>query len=268
MLCHSDFQRGILSHDSSLQPPKIPPRVDPKLVGQQRPCPPICGQGFALPAGAIEGQHQLAPSSFAQRRLGHRCLELPDDLRGAARRKQRIGPVLDQRGMALTPASLFRYSPMGIGQLGGSAPEGQRLLVARHRLADVASGGRVASHSGRHFVARGIDIGARQDPSRSLRQHDAVAESATQRGDVRLEGLVGRARRVVTPEQLDEVIGRDNRTTVQPEHREDGARFGARDRDRHVPPNLERSQNPQLHRWKRSHVAIVGGAIQHAVKEE
>jgi hypothetical protein len=35
---------------------------------------------------------------------------------------------------------------------------------------------------------------------------------------------------------------------VQPEHREDGTRFGARDSDgRSVLPDLERSQNPQFH---------------------
>jgi hypothetical protein len=49
----------------------------------------------------------------------------------------------------------------------------------------------------------------------------------------------------------------------------DGTRLGARDRDRHaVLPDLERPQNPQLHRSKRSHVAIVGGPIQHTVKFE
>jgi hypothetical protein len=54
---------------------------------------------------------------------------------------------------------------------------------------------------------------------------------------------------------------------VQTEHREDGPRLRARDRDRQtVLPNLERPQNPQLHRLKRSHPIIVGGPIQHTVK--
>ena len=84
---------------------------------------------------------------------------------------------------------------------------------------------------------------------------------------MRLQGLGCCARWIVAPEQFDERVGRNDRTPVQTEHREDGPRLGARDRDRQtVLPNLERSQNPQLHRLKRSHPVIVGGPIQHTVK--
>jgi hypothetical protein len=86
---------------------------------------------------------------------------------------------------------------------------------------------------------------------------------------VGLQRLRGGARWIVAPQQLDERVGRHNRAAVQPEHREDGARLGARNRDRPAGlPDLERSQNPQLHHWKRSHVAIVQWAIQQVVKIE
>jgi hypothetical protein len=86
---------------------------------------------------------------------------------------------------------------------------------------------------------------------------------------VGLQSLNGSAWRIVAPDQLHQQVGGHNRTTVQPEHREDGARFCARDSDgRTVLPDLERPQNPQLHRWKRTHVAIVIGAIQRRVKVE
>ena len=82
-----------------------------------------------------------------------------------------------------------------------------------------------------------------------------------------LQGLGGGARRIIAPEEFHERVGGHDGTAVQPEHREDGPRFGARDGDRQaVLPDLKRSQNPQLHRMKRSHVAIVSEAIQHAVK--
>ncbi len=45
------------------------------------------------------------------------------------------------------------------------------------------------------------------------------------------------------------------RLVAKSQHREDGARFGARDGDgRTVQPDLQRSQNPQLHRRKSTHV--------------
>ena len=84
-----------------------------------------------------------------------------------------------------------------------------------------------------------------------------------------LQGLGRGAWGIIAPEELEEGVGRYDRTGVQPEHREDGARFGARDGDRQaVLPDLQRSQNPQLHLLKGSHVAIVGKAIQCAVKNE
>jgi hypothetical protein len=84
-----------------------------------------------------------------------------------------------------------------------------------------------------------------------------------------LEGLGGGARGIIAPQELEQRVGRHDRTTVQPEHREDRARFGARDCYRGaVPPDLERSQNPQFHRMKRTHVPIVGEGIQHTVKIE
>ncbi|GFG50739.1 hypothetical protein MAGR_21800 [Mycolicibacterium agri] len=56
---------------------------------------------------------------------------------------------------------------------------------------------------------------------------------------------------------------------MQTEHREDRARFRARDGDRRaVLPDLERAKNPQLHGSKRNHVDIVGGPIQQTVKTE
>ncbi len=108
MLRYRHFQRSILRDDRGLEPAKVRSRVDAQLVGEQRPCPLISAQGFTLPARAVEGEHQLAPTPLAQRCVGHRGFELADDLRSATRREQRIGPVLHQRGMALDPARLLR----------------------------------------------------------------------------------------------------------------------------------------------------------------
>ena len=77
--------------------------------------PLVGAEGLTLPAGAVQGEHQLAPASFAQRRIGHRRLEFADDLSSAARRKQRIGPILHQRGMSLDPPRLFGGSPSAVG---------------------------------------------------------------------------------------------------------------------------------------------------------
>ena len=157
--------------------------------------------------------------------------------------------------MALDPPCLFGCSPPTIGQFGDTSPEGKRLLEVGHRLADVAGGGGITSQSGGRFVARGVNVALGEGPTRSRRQDKAVTQGATQRGDVGLQGFGGGARRILAPEQFDERVGRHNRAAVQPEHRENGAWFGARDSDgRPALSDLKRSQNPQLHGLKRSHV--------------
>ena len=90
-------------------------------------------------------------------------------------------------------------SPTGIRQLRDSAPEGQRLVEAGHRLDAVAGGCGITAHLGGQLVARGIGIGFGEDPAHSLGQDEAVIQRAPQRGYVRLERLGGGARRIIAP---------------------------------------------------------------------
>ena len=186
MLYRRGFQRRVLRDDRGLEPAKVRAGIDPQFLGEQRPRPLISAKGLTLPAGAVEGEHQLAPSPLAQRGIGHRALEFADELRGAAGREQRVGPILHQRGIALDPPRLFGCSAPALGQFGDSAPQGKRLLEAGHRLAGVAGGSGVTARLGRQFVARRIYLWPLQGPARSLGHHDAVAEGAAQRGDVGL----------------------------------------------------------------------------------
>ena len=143
-MCRNNVQCSVLRDDRGLEFAEIRSGVDPQFIGEQPPCPLISAKGVALPAGAVKGEHQLAPSPFAQWRIGHRGLKIADDLCGAARREQRIGPILHQRGMALDPPRLFGCSPPAIGQFGDSAPKGKRLLETGHRLAGIPNGSGIA----------------------------------------------------------------------------------------------------------------------------
>ena len=208
LLRHRHFQRIVLRDDGGFESAKVRPRVDAEFVGEQRPRALISAQGLTLPAGAVESEHQLTPTPFTQRRVGDSGLEVADDLSGATRREQRIGPIFDKRGMVLDPPRLLGYATLATGQLGGAAPEGQGLVEAGHRLAGVSRGDGGAPRCRGRLVSGGIDLGGAQGPACALRQHKAVAQGAAQRGDVGLQCLGGGARRVIAPEKFHERVGR------------------------------------------------------------
>src|ERR1700758_2574954 len=98
--------------------------------------------------------------------------------------------------MAFDPPRLLRSSPPAVGQFWDAAPEGNRLLEAGDRLSGVAGGGGIASQPGCRSVARRIDLALSEGPTRALRQDKAIAQGATQRRDVGLQGLGGGAWRI------------------------------------------------------------------------
>ena len=186
ILCRWGIQRDVLRNNRRLEPAKLRAGVDPQLVGQQRPGTLISVERLALPAGPVEGEHQLAPTPFPQWGLGHRRLEIADDFRGATGREQRVRPVFDERGVTFDPAGLLGQPPPAIGQFGDSAPQGHRFLEAGDRLAGIAGGRGLSPGLGRRFVAGGINRGPVQSPARPLGHHDTVAKGAAQRRDMGL----------------------------------------------------------------------------------
>src|SRR5690242_17210952 len=123
MLRRRYFQRTVLRNDRRFESAKARSGIDAEFVGKQRPRTAVGAEGLALPTGAIQRQHQLAPTPFTQWRVGHRSLEFADDLGDAACGQQRIGPVLHQRGMAFEPPRLLRRPPASVRQFWNTAPE-------------------------------------------------------------------------------------------------------------------------------------------------
>jgi hypothetical protein len=133
--------------------------------------------------------------------------------------------------VALDPSCLLRGASPTVRQFGHTSPECERFLQPSNSSVDVTGHGGVASESGCRLVTRRIDLALGERPPRSLGQVEAVTQRATQRGDMSLQRFGGGKWRVLTPQQFDKSIGGDDGAVIQPQHREDRARFGARDRD-------------------------------------
>ncbi len=64
-----DFQCAVLRDDSGLQAAKIRSGINPQFLGEHGTRPLVRAERVALPAGAVEGEHQLRPTPFPQRRV-------------------------------------------------------------------------------------------------------------------------------------------------------------------------------------------------------
>src|SRR6185312_13498864 len=115
---------------------------------------------------------------------------------------------------------------------GDAAPERKRFVKMSDRLASVAGSSGITSPSSGRFGTQCINLGPGQSPTRTLPQHEALAQGTTQGRNVGLQRLGGGARRLLAPEQFKECVGRYAGTAVEPEHGEECTRFGTRNRDR------------------------------------
>ena len=92
-----DVQRRVLDEDRPLELLQLDARLEPELVVQERPRPPVDLEPFGLPAAAVEREHQLRAEALAVGVLGDERLELGDERELAAERELGVDPLLDRR---------------------------------------------------------------------------------------------------------------------------------------------------------------------------
>ena len=88
-------QRRILIEDAPFELTQLGGRLEPKLVDEHGTARPVAPERVRLPAGSIEGEHQLAPRALAQRVLGDEPLEIRQHALVAAKPKICVDSGLD-----------------------------------------------------------------------------------------------------------------------------------------------------------------------------
>ena len=113
--------------DGSLEALELIIRLEPELLVQQPPARAVDLERVCLAAAAIEGQHQLAAQTLAQRMLGDAGLELRDDRAMASELEHRLESPLDGLEAKLLEApdlALGEVRKRKIGE-GRPTPDGQ-----------------------------------------------------------------------------------------------------------------------------------------------
>ena len=93
---YGHVQRRVLHEDRPLELLKLDARLEPELLVQERPRPPVDVEPFRLPAAPVEREHQLCTEALAIWMLSAERLELRDERELAPERELRVDPLLDR----------------------------------------------------------------------------------------------------------------------------------------------------------------------------
>ena len=258
--------------DLQLEALQLGSGVEAELLGQRGAGRRQRAHGVGLAAGPVLGQGQLAPAALAQRLLGHRLLETPDDGAVAAEGQLGVEAVFHDGGPALLESHDHRLDRDLAGQPGeGRAPpEGEGFVEAVEGGGDVARLGRPATLLGQRLEAEHVD-GVALDPQEvagRLRRQDpgrapggaARFQSAPKAGDVALEGAEGGGRRLVAPHAGDEAIDGHHPARFEHQVGQHGPLLGAAELERvAVAEDLERTEQAERERARRRWVH--GGSV-------
>ena len=241
-----------MAKDLRLELPQLRARLDPELVDEAGARILVDLERLRLPARPVEREHALPAKRLAQRVLTHERFELPDHVAVQPELELGVDALADHDEAQLLESPNLGLCEVVEGKLGErrTAPERERCGQAlppllgrestriRQCLLEPARidllGGRVQHVAGRTGLE---DVG----PERTTEPSDGVLERRRRR-----------SRRLLTPEEVDQSLRRDDAPGLQQEDREKRALLGAPERD--VPGlgrDLERAKYPELERdWR------------------
>jgi hypothetical protein len=217
-------------------------RLDPQLLDQHVACIPVGGERVGLPAGSVEREHQHRVEALAQRFGGDERLELCDHTAVPALAEVMLDCELERRQpQLLEPADLGGRERL-VGDIieRRAAPQFQRLArrAAGEQALEVLRVDRAGAD------AQLIALASRDD----LRAVRARRERLAQLRHIHLDQLARRRRRLLAPQAVDQTRGRDRRSGVERQQRQQRARLAAAERDRApVDACLHGSQDTDVH---------------------
>ena len=246
-----ECERRILAQDRLLERAQVAAGLDAHLVDQAATSGTVTLERFALPAVAVQRQHQLTSGALVERLLRERALEIRDELVMTSKCEREIDALGRDR-----PALIVK-------RIGGGArvalqrdvaqrvasPEAERLVERAKRVFAVHRRARAARRLDELVEAGGVEFaGRRRDrvPGRPGRDQRRIAERRANPQDVLVHHVAGTLRRGVSPDAIDQLLDRDDRARVQEQHAQQRALAPASEPDRlAVDRRLERPEDAE-----------------------
>ena len=230
----ADAGQRIVSQHGGAHASQCRCRLDPQLIGQGAAAAVVGGQRVGLPARGVERADELDGHRLPQRVAGREAFQQRDVVRSPALAGVRVGQglgrhhplLLESRGDRGEERHLrLRARP----ESARPGPAGQGGLEQRRRVLVVAAGQRAAPR---------VDVGSEQvgvDGDRRAVQDVAVGapgqrvrpEEAAQPGDVGLHGPDCRLDGPLTPDVVQQLLGRDRLGPADQDPREHTPLTGA-----------------------------------------
>ncbi len=241
-----------MGQDRLLEAAQRCPGLEPKLADEQTSPFLIRLKRLGLPTAAVEGEHELAAQSLAQRMLGKERLQLGDEGRVASERKLGFDPLLDRAHPELPESQPFRVGERRRVEVRQRrpAPERERLREQRRCTLRIAVGKRLAPLSREPLEAAEVDFATveLEDVAGSAGEDTVRAKRLPQPRDVALQGGRCRLGGTIAPDVVDQAVARDDLVRMQDEQRQERALLRpAQRRDAAVVFDLERAEDPELH---------------------
>ena len=181
--------------------------------------------------GAVQRQRQQPPPLLAQRVLGDQRLEVADEQRSVAQLQPRLEAALPGHGAQLGQPDGLGLDPglTGVLAVGGAPPQREGVVEGAYGVRGLQRRGAVD----RLLEAAGVDrlgrepervagAGARDDPV-PVPGHGFGLQAAAQVADVGLDRRRAVGRRMVSPDAVDEPLGRNDLAAHHHQRRKHGA---------------------------------------------
>ena len=236
-------ERGVLAEDRVVEAPELGAGLDADRLDEHRAGVPVRVQRGGLAAAAVQREHPQAVQSFAQRLADHQRVQLADHVGVAPGGEVLADRLLDRREpQLLQPADLERRERLR-GDVVERRPAPQRERVARRARGDEA------------LEAADVEIAPIAEPQLvaapardDLRAIGGGRERLAEVRDVALDHLRRAGRRGLTPQPVDQLLGRDRHALAQREHRQERPRLARADRDGLIAvAGLHGSEHSKIH---------------------